>query len=162
MQAVVANISLQPRNRITGELVGQYHLQKLPVVPIKPQGLILGSYESLVRVKLGVMTKFGANSPTHKKWESWSAENAPKSDSVIDFLRTHPADYPESFRSLFSLRKPIYSSLPADIPAVTSMKRKRKQTSEDLRVIVATASMKTSTQPGYESTTHYTTTSFLA
>lgn len=157
MQAVTARITLEPRNKITGELVGQFHLKRLPTLPIEPQGLLLGSHKSLHAVMQGVLSKFGKGSPTYLKWVSWADVDAPKSDSVIDFIRTHPPRYPNSFEFLFSLKKPTYSSLPAYIEPITSKKRKGHSVStEKLHEIVSTPSMKTSTQPGYEHSPHAT------
>ena len=101
MQAVEAIIEEQPRNKITGELVGQYHLVKRPTIPIKPQGLVKGSRENLKKTKNGIMNKHGKDSIQIQAWENWDLKLAPQSEDVLEYLKHHKPEYPRFFDSLF-------------------------------------------------------------
>ena len=151
MQAVEAIIEEQPRNKITGELVGQYHLVKRPTIPIKPQGLVKGSRNNLQKTKNAIINKHGQNSIQIQAWENFDSELAPKTESVMDYLKSHKPAYPRFFDPLFVTLKDLDTRdvLPCEIDPITSRKRVREET---ILQVVATASVKTSSNPRYKLT----------
>jgi|MesohylFT_1024984.scaffolds.fasta_scaffold50369_2 hypothetical protein len=151
MQAVEAIIEEQPRNKITGELVGQYHLVKRPTIPIKPQGLVKGSRHNLQKTKNAIINKHGQNSIQIQAWENFDSELAPQTESVMDYLKSHKPAYPRFFDPLFVTLKDLDTRyvLPCEIDSITSRKRVREET---ILQVVATASVKTSSNPRYKLT----------
>ena len=90
MQALRAKIYWEPKNKITGNLIGQYHLLLLPRQAIRPLKLVEGSKNALDTTIDFVISKYLQNSSQHLAWQAF-ADEAPASDDVQMFLRTHQA-----------------------------------------------------------------------
>jgi len=145
MQAVEATIDWQPRNKISGELVGQFTLVEKPKIPISPQGFIKDSRANLDKVIDAVNEHFSGSIKVLEDWKIWNL-CTPKTDDVFDYLREHRQKHllGKYLGHLFLLTRNenIGSEQPA--AAVTSRKRVRE---EKLLQVISTASVQTSNNP---------------
>lgn len=137
-QAVRATILQEPWNEHTKTLCPSFILDRLPSKSIVAAELVSDSRKILDAVMSMVANKWGPESSQAKAYAKFDREIAPKTNSVLEYLHSHPQVYPESFESLFiSPGKPIVDK-PRDLLGRGQRKRIRD---EDLLEIITTDSV---------------------
>ena len=137
-QAVRANIVQEPWNEHTQTLCPTYILDRLPSKSIVAAELESDSRKILDAVMSLAVTKWGTESSQAKAYAKFEREIAPKSNSVLEYLESHPQVYPASFGPLFINPKTPIVDKPHD--SIVRGQRKRVR-DEDLLEIITTDSV---------------------
>jgi hypothetical protein len=131
-QAMRANIRQEPWNEHTKRVCPTFILDRLPSKSIVPSELMPDSRKILEAVVSLAVSKWGAKSSQAMGYSKFDSEYAPKTNSVLGYLKDHPQIYPRSFGPLFvNLGKPIEDE---HRDSVTRVQRKRVRDEELLEI----------------------------
>jgi hypothetical protein len=100
MEPVELHVHTLPKPSAERPSGGMYILRRLPTAPIKPGPFIQGSRDILDKA-LGAIAKEYTNTNPQwiTAWKEW-ANTAPESDSVQDYITTHPEKWHIPFKEL--------------------------------------------------------------
>lgn len=137
-QAMRATIIQEPWNEHTQTLCPTFILDRRPSKSIVAAELVPDSRKILDAVMSLAVSKWGTESSQAKAYAKFEREIAPKSNSVLEYLESHPQVYPRSFGPLFIIPgAPI-----ADKPLALIVRGQRKRVrDEDLLEIITTDSV---------------------
>jgi hypothetical protein len=137
-QAMRATILQEPWNERTQTLCPSFILERLPSKSIVAAELVPDSRKILDAVMSLAVGKWGIESSQAKSYAKFEREIAPKSNSVLEYIESHPQKYPKSFGPLFiNPGAPIVDN-PYDLIVRSQRKRVRD---EDLLEIITTDSV---------------------
>jgi hypothetical protein len=100
LEPVEVHVLVHPEATDTRPTGGLFVLQRLPTKAIKPCPFIEGSHAYLKKFMGMIKSEYGMTNPQWvTAWRKW-IETAPSSDSVNEYIDTHPEKYHIPFRDL--------------------------------------------------------------
>ena len=131
-QAMRANIHQEPWNEHTKTVCPSFILDRLPCKSIVPSELMPDSRKILDAVVSLAVSRWGAESSQVMGYSKFDSEIAPKTNSVMEYLKDHPQVYPQSFKHLFI--KPFVPIVEEPRDLITRGQRKRVRDEELLEI----------------------------